>query len=460
MPAPTRLFAATAVLLGAVVPAVAPPALAGPPEPAARCHGRAATLVGTPGPDVIRGTTGKDVIVAGPGADVIHGRGGDDIVCGGGGADLILAGVGNDQAYGQAGDDVLAGGWGHNVLSGGSHRQASPGGIPRGDAVTYAAAADAVHVDLGAGRGWSSRTFDTLASIESAQGSRFDDVIAGGARSGWFLGGGGDDKVTAGDHAAVEDGGPGDDNLLGSVEDDRLRGGRGQDFLAARSGDDHYDGGPGDDAGVDPLGNDVVRDLAGTDDYSVGQSVSADDDDEVRIAQGKVSTGDGDDTIVISAGRVSAGAGYDQVSVVDREGVDGDVAVSLGSDEDNLTFQRTALPSRLSVSGDGGTDAFQLDVDLGTSDVVVSMGGDGMWTAPFSGAFTGVELYWARSGVNHVTGSANDDQVTVPRGLPGQQVFGMAGNDDLDGPDGSIDGGSGDDLCYHAPTQVSCELDW
>ncbi len=54
------------------------------------------TIVGTPGPDVLRGTRGDDVIC---------GRGGDDRLVGRAGDDELRGGAGDDELSGGAGDD-------------------------------------------------------------------------------------------------------------------------------------------------------------------------------------------------------------------------------------------------------------------------------------------------------------------------------------------------------------------
>ena len=74
-----------------------------------RCFGRAATHLGTPGPDVILGTPGPDVIMGLGGDDTISGAGGDDRVCGGDGDDYITGGTENDRLSGDGGSDVLVG---------------------------------------------------------------------------------------------------------------------------------------------------------------------------------------------------------------------------------------------------------------------------------------------------------------------------------------------------------------
>ncbi|OFW65727.1 MAG: hypothetical protein A2Z12_09485 [Actinobacteria bacterium RBG_16_68_21] len=82
------------------------------------CLGETATIVGTPGDEVLRGTSGRDVIVGLRGDDVIYGGGGADLICAGRGADVVYGGAGNDRVYGGAGDDWLYGGAGNDWLYG------------------------------------------------------------------------------------------------------------------------------------------------------------------------------------------------------------------------------------------------------------------------------------------------------------------------------------------------------
>lgn len=91
----------------------------GPPPPAGySCGGLAATIVGTPGDDVIRGTHGDDVIVALGGDDTITGLRGDDHICGGPGRDTVYGNRGADTIRGGAGSDFIWGGPGDDYLSG------------------------------------------------------------------------------------------------------------------------------------------------------------------------------------------------------------------------------------------------------------------------------------------------------------------------------------------------------
>jgi uncharacterized delta-60 repeat protein len=101
------------------------------PSPAPPCRGREATIVGSPGRDVLIGTPRRDVIVALAGDDRVRARGGGDIVCGGAGADRIDGGPGTDLLLGQAGNDVLNGGDGADILRGGPGRDVCTGGPGR-----------------------------------------------------------------------------------------------------------------------------------------------------------------------------------------------------------------------------------------------------------------------------------------------------------------------------------------
>ena len=88
----------------------------------ARCGGRRATKVGTPGADRIRGTRRADVIAGLGGRDVIRGLGGKDTICGQGGRDRLLGGPGRDLLLGGRGPDSLIGGPGLDRLRGGRAR--------------------------------------------------------------------------------------------------------------------------------------------------------------------------------------------------------------------------------------------------------------------------------------------------------------------------------------------------
>ena len=92
------------------------------------CIGQMATLVGTPGNDVLTGTPNRDVMLGLGGNDTLLGLGGRDVLCGnegndilrgGFGLDFLDGGTGNDQLYGEAGPDYLRGKEGRDQLLGG-----------------------------------------------------------------------------------------------------------------------------------------------------------------------------------------------------------------------------------------------------------------------------------------------------------------------------------------------------
>jgi Ca2+-binding RTX toxin-like protein len=94
----------------------------------ATCAGRVATIVGTPGNDLLRGTAGPDVIVGFGGKDAIAAGGGDDVVCAGLGDDRVTGGAGTDRAFGGRGTDDLIGNAGVVRLEGGLGRDTCRGG--------------------------------------------------------------------------------------------------------------------------------------------------------------------------------------------------------------------------------------------------------------------------------------------------------------------------------------------
>jgi Tol biopolymer transport system component len=105
--------------------------------PAPVCGGKASTVVGTAGPDVLIGTPGPDVIsglggndtISGLDAgDVICGNDGNDVLTGARGKDALIGGAGNDKINGGAAKDTLKGEAGNDVLKGGPARDVLKGG--------------------------------------------------------------------------------------------------------------------------------------------------------------------------------------------------------------------------------------------------------------------------------------------------------------------------------------------
>ena len=112
-----------------------PPVPAPAPSPSASCKGKAATLVGTKGKDVLVGTPQADVVAALAGNDTIKTRGGKDLVCAGKGRDSANGGGGKDKLRGEAGKDRLKGAGGNDKLNGGKGRDTCVGGSGRDKAL-------------------------------------------------------------------------------------------------------------------------------------------------------------------------------------------------------------------------------------------------------------------------------------------------------------------------------------
>ena len=164
-------LALTASLMAAGLIA-APPAAAAP-----KCFGKAATIVGTAGPDDLFGTPREDVIVGLGGRDLLVGSSGDDRICGGKAADEIYGGGGEDKIDGEAGQDIGVGMGGADLVIGGSGFDFLLGGASK---------------DTLKGRG----DFDVLF------GGGANDKLLGGGFFDVLIGEGGDD---------LHDGGPGED---------------------------------------------------------------------------------------------------------------------------------------------------------------------------------------------------------------------------------------------------------
>ncbi|WP_019874725.1 calcium-binding protein [Sporichthya polymorpha] len=153
----------------------ADPVVPTPPAATGTCRGEKATIVGTPGDDVLTGTAGRDVIVGLGGNDVIRGRGGNDLICagdgndkvrGGGGDDRIYGGAGDDRLYGGAGSDRVFGQQGNDTVRGGNGADRVSGG--RGDDKLYGNRGDDVlRGGRGKDTGFGGPGIDTYVGVET-----------------------------------------------------------------------------------------------------------------------------------------------------------------------------------------------------------------------------------------------------------------------------------------------------
>jgi hypothetical protein len=155
---------------------------------------RAATLIGTPGNDVINGTPGDDTIFGLDGNDVINGGAGNDDIDGGGGSDDIHGGPGID-------------------------------------AVLYGDRTGPVKV--------------TLDNVRN-DGQGGDDNVHSDIEQ--IYGGMAGDQLVGDDQPNLIDGGPGNDTIVGGGGADRLYGGPGNDTINSFDGTaDIVNCGPGTD---------------------------------------------------------------------------------------------------------------------------------------------------------------------------------------------------------------------
>lgn len=209
-----------------------------------RCHGRRATIVGTPGDDALRGTPSRDVIWGGAGNDEIAGSLGNDLICGGTGDDLIHGGRGNDELYGETGTDRVVGDLGDDKASGGAGEYDEVAGSLGIDMLNGGAGSfDLVHGDYGYDRMDGGPGEDDIAS--------FATDVAGGKGSGVWVSlaahkarGDGHDRLFR-----LEDieGSAFRDTLIGEKGDNRINGGPGDDTLIGGGGTDELVGGQGSD---------------------------------------------------------------------------------------------------------------------------------------------------------------------------------------------------------------------
>jgi Ca2+-binding RTX toxin-like protein len=234
-----------------------------------KCAGGFATIVGTPGDDVLRGTKFQDWIVGLGGNDILIGKGGEDSLCGGSGDDVLRGKAGPDRLRGGDGDDRLYGGQrpdslvgeaGDDKLVGGTHSSKA------GDYAGYFESPSAVRVNLtrGTARGDG---FDRLLGIENAQGSQnHSNVLIGDRGPNVFLAGSGDDSISGRGGADRIYGDNGRDTIIGGAGDDDLNGNDQNDTIEGNSGDDFLRGGLG--------AADILDGGVGTDTCTDGESVS------------------------------------------------------------------------------------------------------------------------------------------------------------------------------------------
>lgn len=371
-------------------------------------------------------------------ADTLTGDASNNAIRGYGGNDLIDGGAGADTLLGGAGDDMLIGGLGNDKLDGGLGA----------DTVSYASAAVAVVVELGAtyGQTASGVGYDSLDSIENVTGSAFADRLIG-------------DRF-----ANVLAGGDGADSLSGGGGGDTLLGGAGSDVLQGQDGDDVLDGGEGIDfASYENAAAAVIVDLSA----STVQNTRGDGLDLLRNIEGLIGSRFGDKLTGSSAGDtlsggegddvLDGGAGNDLASYA-TAGIGVNVDLGLVGAQDT---RGVGLDTLLSIEGlIGSRFGDTLKGGIG-GDTIVSGGGgdfaDGGQGADLLQGDEGQDTLWGGDGNDSIEGGADFDQIngnvgndTAYGGEGGDWVVGGKDNDVLHGENGAdvVNGNLGDDTCY------------
>ena len=395
------------------------------------CLGQPATLGGTPGNDTLAGTTGADVINGLGGDDVIRGFGSRDLLCGAAGEDIIIGDDGNDELSGGVGDvEALLGARGDDRILGGP-------GIA--DVASYLTASAGIDADLTAGTAVNTAPAgdgnDTLAGVESLQGSAHNDVLTGNAKLNFLSGVAGDDG------------------------DDRLDGLGGFDLATFFDADL-------------PLDVQLAVDCDGQASATVGCAKGQGTDELTRIegiAGGPLNDaiggdsrsnvffgGDGNDELVGSgqSDSLNGEAGDDLVG-----GSNGDDVVSGDAGDDDLD----GGPGSDTASYASAPNSIQADLDLGNAS------GDGadqffgvekLTGSGFADDLRGDDEANALSGAagnDSLRGFAGDD--ALYGGAGGDRIWRHAGGDSLFGDEGvnTLDGGGGIDQCFNPEVAPGCE---
>jgi Ca2+-binding RTX toxin-like protein len=208
-------------------------------------------ITGTQYADVLRGGANNDILKGGAGNDILDGGAGNDTLDGGTGNDTITGGAGNDTITGGAGIDTLNGGDGDDILI-------DTDGTVDGGAGIDTLRADYSLLNNGAGVHVGYLGQNQIFSRFSGQG------ILGYSNIEKF-------EITGSKYADVLQGGANNDILKGGAGNDDIRGGAGNDILDGGTGNDYLFGGDGNDILIDTEG--TVDGGAGTDtlraDYSL-----------------------------------------------------------------------------------------------------------------------------------------------------------------------------------------------
>jgi Ca2+-binding RTX toxin-like protein len=270
-------------------------------------------LAGGAGDDVLRGGVGNDVARGDAGNDTIDGGEGNDSLDGGDEADILLAGAGDDVLNGDGGNDLLFDGAGRDTVSGGEGDDyvvaAADGdddvyvGNAGVDTLDYSASTAGITVDvaLGTARG-ADIGQDRIAGFEQFIGGSGDDTMSASATSVTMNGADGNDTLNGGDGNDVIVDGGGSDAVSAGSGDDRIA-------AAADAANDSYDGG----SGQDTLTYATAR-LSVTVDLGRGRADGQDIGHDLIAGFERIIGGSGDDRMIGGSTSVSmtGGSGRDK----------------------------------------------------------------------------------------------------------------------------------------------------
>jgi Ca2+-binding RTX toxin-like protein len=477
------------------------------------------------GSDIVCGGAGDDELYGGTGNDVLVGGAGDDSLIGAEGSDRLLGGPGDNYFVGNAGNDVIKGkrgfdyadfrtsalavavdlaagtatGDGDDTLSGldmvagtelDDHLMGSAAdfelylGLGGDDTIDGRAGTDqlvfdespaGVTADVAAGTATGEGS-DTFTSIESIQGSAFDDTLLG--------------------HDAQDD-------LYGFTGNDVIDGRGGNDYLLGNGGDDEISGGPGeyDMIDFDPGAPAVTVNMAtgvstgeGTDQVSGFEIIGGSEFDDTLIGDATdnlfysyagddaIDGGNGSDLVLynIAAAPITAdlvagfatGEGSDTFTSVEgfvgsnfNDSLSGDANVNVligGPGNDELV----GLDGNDYFEGGAGNDT--IDGGAGTFDMADYFSAPKGVSADLQTKVSTGSGHDSLDGVEALLGSPFDDSFVGDTGS--NYFFGADGNDDLsggagdDGLDGGsgndgLDGGPGTDECVAGESTTACEGD-
>lgn len=398
--------------------------------------------VGGAGDDVLDGNFGtSDIIDGGPGSDTVTYVNARRPVSIDLAVQLTYDGVVLDQlisienGIGSQFDDLLQGDTGVNRLDGGAGS----------DTVTYSRSARGVSIDLGSNGAYDGIAYDTLADIENAIGSGFDDILQGNGGSNVFDGGGGLDLVSyfSSARGVVIDlaaGASFDGVVLDALANiEQAQGSRFDDVLEGDAGSNILDGGEGSDtvrylrstSGVIiDLGAQLTYDGRVLDGLiSIENAIGSSFNDTIKNGAGanRIDGGDGTDTVDYSASRTGVLIDLGRQTTFDGSSVDilSGIENAVGS-AFNDVFQ-SSLGNNV-ITGGGGVDL----VSYVTASLPIRF-------VAFSRTVTGgADLLDRLFGIARVAGSGLDDiflgSSTAP--VTGQDVYvvemdGGIGNDTI-----------------------------